>query len=157
MTKEYQADETDLKIIKLLEDNSKMNYREIAENIGVAVGTVHNRINNLKENKIIKNFTINIDTERLGYQITAIILMQIKGKFIEEIEKELEKKPNVYGIYDTTGDWDSIVMVKFKKTADLNAFLKDLNKMEHVERTSTSVCLNVVKENLFFPVEFEEE
>ena len=83
--------------------------------------------------------------------------MQIKGKFIEKIEKDLEKNPNVYGIYDTTGDWDSIVIVKFKKTADLNTFLKDLNKMEHVERTSTSVCLNVVKENLFFPVQIEEE
>jgi len=155
MSKEYQVDEVDLKIIKLLEDNSKMNYREIAENIGVAVGTVHNRINNLKEKEIIKNFSINIDTEKLGYQITAIILLQIKGKFIEKIERDLENNPNVYGIYDTTGDWDSIVLVKFKKTADLNTFLKELNKMEHVERTSTSVCLNVIKENVFFPIKTE--
>lgn len=156
MPKEYQVDETDLKIIKLLEEDSKMNYREIADNIGVAVGTVHNRINNLKENDIIKKFTVDIDTEKLGYQITAVILMQIKGKFIEKIEMELKQNPHVYGIYDTTGDWDSIIIVKFKKIADLNKFLKELNTLENVERTSTSVCLNVVKENTFFPLPEEK-
>ena len=156
MPKEYVVDETDLKILDLLEQDSKMNYREIADNIGVAVGTVHNRINNLKENKIIKKFTIDVDTEKLGFQITAIILMQIKGKFIEKIEMELKNNPHVYGIYDTTGDWDSIIAVKFRKIADLNQFLKELNKLENVERTSTSVCLNVVKENTFFPIQLEE-
>ena len=156
MPKEYMVDDTDLKILNLLEQDSKMNYREIADNIGVAVGTVHNRINNLKENKIIKKFTVDVDTEKLGFQITAIILMQIKGKFIEKIEIELKKNPHVYGIYDTTGDWDSIIAVKFRKIAELNQFLKELNKLENVERTSTSVCLNVVKENIFFPIQLEE-
>ena len=156
MPKEYIPDDTDLKILNLLEQDSKMNYREIADNIGVAVGTVHNRINNLKENQIIKKFTVDVDTEKLGFQITAIILMQIKGKFIEKIELELKKNPNVYGIYDTTGDWDSIIAVKFRKIADLNQFLKELNKLENVERTSTAVCLNVVKEHAFFSVRLEE-
>jgi hypothetical protein len=36
---------------------------------------------------------------------------------------------------------------------ELNHFLKKLNKIEHIERTSTSVCLNVIKENTFFPIQ----
>ncbi|MHA1893539.1 MAG: Lrp/AsnC family transcriptional regulator [Candidatus Helarchaeota archaeon] len=156
MPKDCPVDETDLKILKLLESDSKMNYREIANRIGIAMGTVHNRINNLRNNKIIKKFTIDIDTEKLGLQITAIILLQINGKFIEKIQNELKKNPNVYGIYDTTGDWDSIIAVKFKKISDLNKFLKELNSIENVQRTSTSVCLNVIKENIFFPINLKD-
>ena len=152
MSKAFKADIIDLKILKILEEDSKTNYREIANKIGVAVGTVHNRITNLRDNGIIKKFTIDIDTQKIGYEITAIILLQIQGEAIQDIESELARNPNVYGIYDTTGDWDSILTVKFKRMAELNEFLKGLNKKIHVKRTSTSVCLNVIKENVFFQI-----
>ncbi|MFX1294859.1 MAG: Lrp/AsnC family transcriptional regulator [Promethearchaeota archaeon] len=155
MSEELKIDETDLKILKILEEDSKTNYREIAEKIKIAIGTVSNRINRLKAMKIIKKFTIDMDTHKLGYEITAIILLQIVGEYIQDVEKELTKNSNVYAIYDTTGDWDSIIAVKFQKILELNNFLKKLNKIDHVERTSTCVCLNVIKENTFFPLQIK--
>jgi Lrp/AsnC family transcriptional regulator for asnA, asnC and gidA len=157
MEKEYKVDEVDLKILKILEENSKTNYRKISEEIGIAIGTVSNRINNLTEKGIIKKFTIDLDTIKIGYDVSALILIQIEGKYISQVEEELTKNPNVYAIYDTTGDWDSIIAVKFKRVTDLNNFLKELNKIEHVHRTSTCVCLNVIKENIFFPIQLNEE
>ncbi len=157
MEKVYRVDETDLKILKILEEDSKTNYREIADKVEIAIGTVSNRINNLKDAGIIRKFTIDMDVRRIGYEITSLVLMQIEGGFIEEVEKELEVKTNVYAIYDTTGDWDSIIAVKFKQMDELNAFIKELNKNPHVKRTSTCVCLNVIKENIFFPIQLPEE
>ncbi|TFG05000.1 MAG: Lrp/AsnC family transcriptional regulator [Promethearchaeota archaeon] len=148
-----KVDEVDMKILQILGEDSKTNYREIGKNLDIAIGTVSNRINNLKERGLIKKFTIDVDMFSIGYEITAIILIQIEGKFIHELEEQLAKEPNVYAIYDTTGDWDSIILVKFKHVHDLNAFLKRLNKMEHVKQTSTSVCLNVIKESICFPLQ----
>ncbi len=156
MSKGPKVDETDLKILKILEEDSKTNYREIASRLNIAIGTVSNRINNLKERGIIKKFTIDIDTAAIGYEVTAIILIQIDGKFIHEVEEKLAENSNVYAIYDTTGDWDSIIAVKFRKVLDLNKFLKDLNKTNHIKQTSTSICLNVIKEHTFFPIQIEE-
>lgn len=156
MEKEYKVDEVDLKILKILEEDSKTNYRKISEAISMAIGTVSNRINTLMEKGIIKKFTIDVDTHKIGYEISALILIQIEGKYISQVEEELTKNPNVYAIYDTTGDWDCIIAVKFKRVADLNNFLKDLNKIEHVHRTSTCICLNVVKENIIFPIQLTE-
>lgn len=156
MSKGQKVDETDLKILKILEEDSKTNYREIAARLEIAIGTVSNRINSLRDREIIRRFTIDIDTTTIGYEVTAIILIQIEGKFIHEVEEKLAENPNVYAIYDTTGDWDSIIAVKFKKVLDLNKFLKDLNKTNHIKQTSTSVCLNVIKEHTFFPIQFEE-
>jgi len=156
MPDEHKVDETDLKILKILEQDSKTNYREIAQQLEIAIGTVSNRINNLKDHGIIKKFTIDIDTQAIGYEITAIILLKIEGKYIYEVEVELAKNPNVYAIYDTTGDWDSIIAVKFKRVSNLDDFLKELNKINHIKQTSTSVCLNVIKENTFFPIQIPE-
>ncbi|MHA1229315.1 MAG: Lrp/AsnC family transcriptional regulator [Candidatus Helarchaeota archaeon] len=156
MQKDYKVDEIDLKILKILEKDSKTNYRYIAQTIGIAIGTVSNRINNLRSKRIIKKFTIDIDTRKIGYEITAIILLQIKGKAIEDVEIELVNNKNVYAIYDTTGDWDSIIAVKFCCIDDLNKFLKWINKFDSVIRTSTCVCLNVIKENIFFPINLDE-
>ena len=153
MAEEAKIDATDLKILKILEEDSKTNYCEIADRVEIAIGTVSNRINKLKDMKIIKKFTIDMDTQKLGYEITAVILLQIVGEYIQEVEKQLAENVNVYAIYDTTGDWDSIIAVKFKKMLELNNFLKELNKIEYVERTSTCVCLNVIKENTFFPIQ----
>ncbi|MHA1324843.1 MAG: Lrp/AsnC family transcriptional regulator [Candidatus Helarchaeota archaeon] len=152
MPKSSKIDLIDLKILKILEEDSKTNYREIANRLGIAIGTVSNRINNLKEKGIIKKFTIAINTQAVGYEISAIILIQIEGKYIHEVEEELKNNPNVYAIYDTTGNLDSIIAVKFKQVIDLNRFLKELNKKPHIKQTSTAVCLNVIKENIFFPI-----
>jgi DNA-binding Lrp family transcriptional regulator len=157
LSKDQKVDEIDLQILKILEGDSKTNYREIGSKLNIAIGTVSNRINNLKERGIIKKFTVDIDTQAIGYEITAVILLQIEGEFIERVEKNLAKNPNVYAIYDTTGNWDSIIAVKFKQVADLNAFLKGLNKDANIKQTSTSVCLNIIKENTFFPIQVESK
>jgi DNA-binding Lrp family transcriptional regulator len=52
----------------------------------------------------------------------------------------------VYGVYDVTGDWDSIIIAKFKNRNELNNFVKNMLSIEYVERTNTSVILNIVKE-----------
>lgn len=157
MQKEFKIDEVDLKILKILEEDSKTNYRDIAKAIDMAIGTVSNRINTLMEKGIIKKFTIDIDIHKIGYEISALILIQIEGKYISQVEEELTKNPHVYAIYDTTGDWDAIIAVKFKKMADLDTFIKNLNMIEHIRRTSTALCLKVVKENLIFPIQLTDE
>lgn len=49
-------------------------------------------------------------------------------------------------VYDTTGDFDSLIIAKFKNTNELNSFVKKLLAEEFVERTNTSLILNVVKD-----------
>jgi len=49
-------------------------------------------------------------------------------------------------IYDVTGDWDSIVIARFKSREDLNSFIKGILAQKYVDRTVTHIVLNVVKE-----------
>ncbi len=115
--------------------------------MGIAVGTAYNRVKSLEDKGILKGYTILLDSAKLGYGLTALILIEADGRYLPEVEKELAKLDEVICIYDITGDYDIAVVARFKNRNTLNNFIKSTLKMPHVNRTVTNVVLNVVKED----------
>jgi DNA-binding Lrp family transcriptional regulator len=144
---EYKIDEVDSKIILLLQEDARKSFNKIADNLGIAVGTAYNRVKNLEEKQILKGYTIMLDAAKLGYGLTALILMEAEGRYLPEVENALSKLDEVISIYDITGDYDIAVIARFKNRTSLNNFIKSALKMPHVSRTVTNVVLNVVKED----------
>jgi len=141
-----KIDDLDLKLIKELQYDGRKSFREIAEKLDVAEGTVYNRITKLKEQGIIRNFIVDIDYSRLGYDLTVVIGVKAKGGHLQEIEKKIAQEENITAVYDVTGEYDAIVVAKFPDRDALNKLVKKLNGIEDVDRTYTMLVLNVVKE-----------
>lgn len=141
------VDDVDLNIIRLLQEDSRKSFNKIAERLGIAVGTAYNRVKNLEERGILKGYTIILDPTKLGYGLTALILIQAEGRYLPEVENELANLDEVISIYDITGDYDVAVVARFMNRAALNNFIKSTLKMPHVSKTVTNVVLNVVKED----------
>ncbi|WP_456366370.1 Lrp/AsnC family transcriptional regulator [Thermococcus sp.] len=149
-------DELDRKILELLQENARMSYREIAKAVGVAVGTVYNRIKRMEEEGIIKGFYVGIDYEKVGFGLTAVVGIKARGKDIVRIEREIAGSPRVMQVYDVTGEYDIIVVAKFRDRADMNRFVKWLLSLEGVEKTNTSVVMDIVKEKPSIKIEVSE-
>ncbi|MEM1576360.1 MAG: Lrp/AsnC family transcriptional regulator [Archaeoglobaceae archaeon] len=141
-----KIDEIDLNILKELQKDARKSLKEIAEKVGVAEGTVYNRINKMRNMGIIKKFIPILDYSSLGYDITAIIGITAEGGQIVEIEKEIAKEKSVTAVYDVTGDYDILIVAKFENRERLNEFVKKLLGMKSVKKTYTMLVLNVVKE-----------
>lgn len=141
-----KIDSIDIQILKELQDDARKSLKEIAESVGVAEGTVYNRINKLKKAGVIKKFIPVIDYSLLGYDIIAVIGITAEGGYMVEIEKEIAKEKNVTAVYDVTGEYDILVVAKFKTRENLNEFVKKIAGMEKVMKTYTMLVLNVVKE-----------
>jgi Lrp/AsnC family transcriptional regulator for asnA, asnC and gidA len=141
-----KIDELDIKIIKELQKDARQSYREIAEKLKVAEGTVYNRVGKLKDSGIIRGFIADVDYGKIGYELVALIGVIVEGGKLPQIEKRLSEEPNVTAVYDVTGEYDAIVVAKFKDREGLNGLVKRVLAMEYVKRTYTMVVLNVVKE-----------
>ncbi len=141
-----KIDELDLAIIKELQKDARKSYRELADKLKVAEGTVYNRVNKLRELGIIKRFIPDIDFSKLGYDLTAVIGVMVEGGHLPEIEEKISKEPNATAVYDVTGDYDAVIVAKFKDRSSLNRFVKKLLSMDHVKHTNTMLVLNVMKE-----------
>jgi len=139
-------DEIDLRIIALLQEDSRLSFNKIANRLEVSVGTAYNRVKNLEAIGIVKGYTVTLDPSKLGYGLTAIIMIQAEGGHLTEVEQEIAKNVNVIAIYDITGDYDAAVVAKFKDRSDLNDFVKSLLATPHIKRTVTSVALDIIKE-----------
>jgi len=142
-----KLDDIDFKIIRILQEDSRMSYRKIADALGIAVGTVYNRIKRLEEGGVFKAYTVMVDPAKLGYELTAVILIQAEGSHLLEVEKEVAQSDSTIGVYDVTGDFDIAVIARFKSRSMLNSFIKGILKTPHITRTVTNVALNVVKED----------
>ena len=139
-------DEKDKRILELLSSDSKLSFRKISKILNMSITSVITRIRKLEENGIIRGYTIEIDYNKLGYDLPVIIDIRVaKGKLFE-VEKEVAKHPNVLAVYDITGDFDVSVLALFKNRRELDDFVKQLQKMEYVERTYTKLILNTIKD-----------
>jgi DNA-binding Lrp family transcriptional regulator len=139
--------ETDLKILKSLLEDARFSSRQIAKNVGVSVGTVLSRIKKMEDDGLIKGYSVLLNHEKLGYQLTVVTEITVsKGKLVET-ENEIAKIPNVCCVYDVTGLTDAIIVAKFKSREELGQFTKRLLSLPFIERTNTHVVLTTVKEN----------
>jgi len=142
-----ELSDTDVKILKALLEDARYSSRQIAKNVGVSVGTVLSRIKKMEDEGLIKGYSVILDHEKLGYQLTVVTEITVaKGKLVET-EQEIAKIPNVTGVYDVTGLTDAIIIAKFKSREELGAFTKKLLALPYIERTNTHVVLTSVKEN----------
>ncbi len=142
-----KMDDVDMRIIGLLQEDSRLSYNKIAQKLGISVGTALNRVKSLEERGILKGYTVIVDPNKVGYGLTAIVLIQAEGKHLLDVEKEVAKIENVISVYDITGDFDFIVVSRFKDRDSLNAFIKSLLTIPYVQRTVTNVALNIIKED----------
>lgn len=141
-----KIDELDLKIMRELQKDARKSFRDLAEKLKVAEGTIYNRVNKLQEGGVIKGYFTDIDFTKLGYDLAVVIGVSVKGKHLLEIEKEIAKERNVSAVYDVTGEYDALIVANFKTRTDLNKFVKKILGMAHVKRTYTMLVLNVWKD-----------
>jgi DNA-binding Lrp family transcriptional regulator len=147
-------DDTDRNIIQVLEKDARTSLRRIAEEVGVSLGTVSNRVKKLEESGIIKGYRVVLDADKVGWGLNVVIGLRIqKGRLIE-IQKKIALDPRVYGVYDVTGDFDSMIIARARDSSDLDDLSKNVLSVDGVVRSVTHLVLNTVKEDpTSFPTE----
>jgi DNA-binding Lrp family transcriptional regulator len=138
-------DELDEKILGILNEDARKSYREIARKLNVSLTTVSNRIKRLEDDKVIERYIPLLNQEKMGYDLTAVINVKISHGKLLEVQERISKDTHVSGVYDITGEWDSLIIAHFKDRRDLNGFIKGVLSIDNVEKTNTQIVLNIVK------------
>ena len=139
-------DDTDRSIIEVLERDARTSLRRIAEEVDVSLGTVSNRVKKLEETGVIKDYRVILDSEKVGWNLNVVIGLRIqKGRLIE-IQEKIARDNRVYGVYDITGEFDSMVIARARDRSDLDDLSKNVLSMDGVVRSVTHLVLNTVKE-----------
>lgn len=149
---EHQVDAMDRRILASLNDDARKSYRDIASELDIALSTVSTRVKRLEEAGIIRGYVPLIDATALGYELTVVISVKISHGNLIEVQDALSERHEVFGVYDVTGDFDSVILARFGSRTELNDFVKDMLAHEDVEHTTTHLVLNTIKEEHRIPV-----
>ena len=142
-----RLDETDVEILKALTLDARLSSRQIAKQCGISIGTVLSRIKKMENEGIIRGYSVLLDHEKLGYELTVVTEITVSKGRLLEVENEIARLPNVCCVYDVTGLIDAIIVAKFKNREELGKFTKRLLAIPYVERTNTHVVLTSIKED----------
>ena len=115
----------DYQILEQLKDNGRKPYRQIAQELHLAVGTITNRVQKLEEQGIIQGFHIQLVYQQLGYKLEIIIKIEHNAS-LEHIVNAYPK--NIITQYKTTGKYNTTLITRFKDTLELKQFLEMLRK-----------------------------
>jgi len=139
-------DDLSKKIIDCLSEDARKSFREVAKATGTSVTAVIHAVKNLESKGVIRGYIPVVDPVALGFDLSAVIAVRIsQGKLIET-QKKIAEDPRVFAVYDITGEWDCLVLARFRGREDLNRFIKKVNSFPHIDRTITHLVLNTVKE-----------
>lgn len=145
-----EFDELDKRIIEMMCSSSQGSYRQLAKQLGVHPTTLIQRVKNLEKLGVIKGYRAKIDYVAMGYDYTGLV--HIYSDNIVDVEEQLVSIPEVVAVYDVTGEADIVVLVTCLNRDEFSAVVKRINGIEGVNKTNTSVVLNIVKsENEFVP------
>lgn len=145
-------DELDKRILRVLISESRTSIRRLARVLGEPVSTIYDRVKRLEKSGVIEKYTIKVNAKKIGYQVKALILINVDGKHIEEVEEEISKHPNILTVLDITGEFDIAVIASFRNIDELDQFIKKLLKNPHIKQTRTSIAFRTVKEEINPPL-----
>lgn len=147
-------DETDKKIAALLQEDCFISQAEIAKAVGRVASSVNERMRKLKEDGIVRGYRADLDPERAGFPILAFVSVLIDdSKNAAAFPKSAVKIGEVLECHHVTGEWNFILKVRARSTADLENILTGrIKKLRGVTRTNTAIVLVPHKETHALPL-----
>ncbi|MBN1156760.1 Lrp/AsnC family transcriptional regulator [Candidatus Woesearchaeota archaeon] len=135
-------DSRDARIVNILKEDSRKSIRDIAKVTGIRPSTVHQRIQKLIKEKIIKNFTIKLNYRLLNQNFVAFILINTRG----ELPLSFFSNPKIKDVFGVTGEFDLLLKLRFKDVDEFNDFLITLRKNPKIIKSLTLVSTIELKE-----------
>ena len=135
-----KIDDMDMKILSELVKNANLSVPKLSKKINVNPSVVYSRIKRLMKRNIIKNFTVVVNDELLGYVVTAIIGMDIDSKLRDNILNELLALREVRDISEVTGRFDFIVSIRAMSLDELHNLVSEkIGKINGILQTETFI------------------
>ncbi len=137
-----ELDETDRAILRILQEDARTPFSEVARRIDMSSATVHDRVNRMEEAGVIEGYHASIDPKTVGYGVSAFVGLRVEQGREEDALERLREIDGVCEIHLTTGEWDVILKVVAADTDSLRALMfEEVAEMEGFSRSQTMIIL----------------
>ncbi len=139
----YEIDSLDRSILRALVEDARKPFLEIARELGVSGGTIHQRVNRLRELGVIRGSKAVLDYGRLGFGVSAFVGITLaKAGLSAQAQERLRAIPEIVEVHYTTGTYSLLAKIQTRGIPDLYALLSErLQSITEIQSTETFVIL----------------
>jgi len=140
-------DEIDLKILSSLQQNGRKRRNELADEVGLSLPSVSERMRKLEDRGFIKGYTAHLNAKMLGKDILAFVFVSIDtSKHYEDFLKHVDDNPEILECHAVTGEGSHMLKISTANAASLEGILSTIQSWRGVLSTRTSIVLSTRKE-----------
>lgn len=155
-----KLDKIDVKILNLLQENSKITNLELSRKIGLSPAPTLERVKKLEQLEIIESYHAKVNPNKVQLSISTFVLVNLawnKPRAMESFVYKIKGIEEVTDCYVITGDADILMKIVCKDIQSYEMLLfKKLSQIEEVERLKTLMNLSVVKTSNKLPIHIED-
>jgi Lrp/AsnC family leucine-responsive transcriptional regulator len=141
-------DKIDVKILELLQQNSRVKRNELADKTGLSIPSVTDRMRKLEDNGYIESYQTKLNRKMLGRDITAFIfVVSDSSKNYKDFISHALQTPEVLECHSITGDGSHVLKIQTASTSTLEKLLSKIQSWKGVQSTRTSIVLSSHKES----------
>lgn len=138
-------DAVDKKILNMLQADARVSFSQIGEAAGVSEATIRYRVKQLEKDGVIKNYTTVLDSTKVGWSTTGIMMVKLDPLRFEHASKVIAELPETYHIFQTTGEFDILSVVHTRDLAHLTELRKSVKLIEGVTDVSVVAATRMIK------------
>lgn len=138
-------DDTDNRLIALLRQDARSSVASLAKELGVARGTVQNRMARLERDGVIVGYTVRLKPQVEETGIRAFTTIAVEGNLTDEVIRTLRGDPAISALHSTNGRWDIVAELRTGSLEEFDRVLARIRQVEGVASTESSLLLSTFK------------
>jgi len=137
-----ELDETDREILRILQEDARTPFSEIARRIDMSSATVHDRVGRMEEAGVLEGYHAKVNPKAVGYGVSAFVGLRVEQGREEDALERLRSIAGVREIQLTTGEWDVMLRVVAEDTDSLRDLMfENIANMDGFSRSQTMIIL----------------
>ena len=138
-------DDIDRQLIALLRSDARASVASLAKSLGVARGTVQNRMAKLTANGTIVGYSVRLKPDVEEQRMRAFMTVAVEGTKLDAVIRALRGEPAVTSLYSTNGRWDIVAELRADSLEGFDRALARIRLIEGISQTETSLLLSGFK------------
>ena len=138
-------DTTDRRLLSMLRDNARVSVASMAKSLGVAHGTVQNRLARLEADGVIAGYTVRLKLQDEDQGVRALMTVAVEGNRTDEVLRALKGDPAVCALHTTNGRWDIVAELRTESLEAVDRVLGRIRQIDGISNTETSLLLSTHK------------
>jgi Lrp/AsnC family transcriptional regulator for asnA, asnC and gidA len=141
-----KVDALDLKILKILQEDGRLPFTEIAGKLKLGESTIRKRVQSLQKKEVIRKFTVEIDPSKIGIRTIAIVGVDVDPTELLEAAQKLCKIKEVRSVATSTGDHMIMTEIWTKDGRGLTKLISEkIGKIDGVKKICPAIILEKLK------------